>query len=378
MLQLSPDKRRLLFKILPYPIIFFIGSLLYANVEYGIIGQSETYPTTDARYDPLNSLVTLLTMNTILGLVLGTIEEIFFKNRFKRLAFSMKILMKTILYVFIFVSSLLLFSIILNALNAGSSLTDPLVYKLVFEFFNGYTPVSVVIYAGFFISISLFFTEIVDSLGIDIIWNFFTGKYSRPVYEQRIFMFLDMKNSTSIAENLKNKKYYELINDYYSEMTNAIVQTHGTIYQYVGDEIVISWKLEEGLINCNCLRCYFKIKERIDQNADYFLSRYGLIPQFRAGFHSGEVTRGQVGQIKRDLLYIGDVLNAAARIQGLCKQLEADLLISAQLKEELPDNDFQFIPKGEFELRGRQKQEELFTVKKPILNERISNNHKDF
>lgn len=366
MLQISPHKRRLLFKILPYPIIFFVGSLLYVNVEFGILAGSETYPNSDARYDPINALVTILAMNTVLGILLGAIEEIAFKNRFKKLPFSFKILLKTIIYVLIFVTSLVLFSVILNAVNSDRSVTDPAVYKQVSFFFTTYAPISIIFYAGFFIGISLFFTEIVDFLGIDIVKNFFSGKYSKPVYEKRIFMFLDMKNSTSIAEELGNKRHYSLINDYYSAMTDSIIQTNGTIYQYVGDEIVVSWSLEQGLAKCNCLRCYFMIKDLIAQNANYFESQYGLIPEFRAGFHLGEVTRGQVGQIKRDLLYTGDVLNATARIQGLCKQLKTDLLISGHLKNQLPENDFQFVTKGDFELRGRQKQEELFTVAQSI------------
>lgn len=369
MLQISPHKRRLLFKIIPYPIIFFVGSLLYINIEFGILGESENYPNSETKYDPVNSLAAVLTMNVILGLILGTIEELAFKNRFKKLSFSLKIFLKTGLYVMIFVSGLLVFSIILNALNVNRSVTDPWVYQQVFGFFSTYAPISIVLYAGFFISISLFFTEIVDFLGIDIIWNFFSGKYSKPVYENRIFMFLDMKNSTSIAEELGNKRHYSLINDYYSAMTDSIIQTNGTIYQYVGDEIVVSWALEEGLLKCNCLRCYFMIKDLIAQDAHYFKSQYGIIPEFRAGFHLGEVTRGQVGQIKRDLLYTGDVLNASARIQGLCKQLKTDLLISGHLKNQLPENDYQFISKGNFQLRGRQKQEELFTVIKPIITD---------
>ncbi len=359
---MDPQKRRLLLKILPYPIIFLVGGLMYANIEYGLLSESSTYPVSKTVYDPLNSTLSISIMTILLGLALGIIEESAFKNRFKHLSFTRKILSKTLLYVFIFVVTLLLFSFGLNVLNTGKSLSDPAVYETVFIFFTSYAILSIVFFAGFFIGLSLFFTEIVDYLGLDVVSNFFSGKYAKPVYENRIFMFLDMKSSTTIAEKIGHKKHYELINEYYGDMTKAIVRTEGSIYQYVGDEIVVSWKLEKGLKNWNCLQCFFLIENSIDLRSEHYQNKYGIVPGFKAGLHCGEVTRGQIGEIKRDLLYTGDVLNATARIQGLCNQIGANLLISDQLKTQLPENNLDYKPMGEYELRGRLKKETLFAV----------------
>ena len=349
-------------KVVPYPIIFLLGGLMYANVEYGLLSESSTYPVSNTVYNPLNSTLSISLMTILLGFGLGIIEELAFKNRFKHLSFTRKIISKTLLYVFILIVTLLTFSFALNVLNSGKSLTDPEVYETVFTFFGSYALVSIVVFAGFFIGLSLFFTEIVDYLGIDIVGSFFSGKYAKPIYENRIFMFLDMKDSTTIAEKIGHKKHYELINEYYGDMTDAIVRTEGSIYQYVGDEIVVSWKLEKGLRNVNCLLCFFLIEEVINRKSEHYQKKYGVVPGFKAGFHSGEVTRGQIGQIKRDLLYTGDVLNATARIQGLCNHIGVNLLISDHLKNLLPQNNFKYSSMGEYELRGRQKKEELFAV----------------
>ncbi|MFS4448532.1 adenylate/guanylate cyclase domain-containing protein [Maribacter sp. 2307UL18-2] len=359
---MDPKKERLLLKIVPYPIIFLLGGLLYANVEYGLLGESYVYPVSEAVYDPLNSVLSLTIMTIILGLVLGIIEESVFKNRFKELPFVLKILSKTLLYISIFAITLLGFSLALNIVNTGKSLADAEVYQTVFIFFSSYGFISIILFASFFIGLSLFFTEIVDYLGLDIVGNFFSGTYSKPVYESRIFMFLDMKDSTTIAEKIGHKKHYQLINEYYSDMTEAIVQTEGSIYQYVGDEIVVSWKLDKGLRNWNCLKCFFLIENGIQRRSENYLKKYGVVPGFKAGLHCGEVTRGQIGQIKRDLLYTGDVLNSTARIQGLCNHLGVNLLISGQLKKLLPKNNLNFKPMGAYELRGRLKKKELFAV----------------
>ncbi len=362
LVKIDPKNKRLFLKILPYPIIFFLGGLMYVNIEFGLLGDSEIYPSSGTVYNPFNSALSITYMTIILGLLLGIIEESVFKNRFRNLPFYLKIFSKTLLYIFLFVLTLLIFSIGLHVVNTGKPATDPDVYQTVFLYFTRYAFVSIAIFASAIISLSLFFTEIVDYLGLDIVGNFFSGRYSKPVYENRIFMFLDMKGSTTIAEKIGHKKHYELINEYYSNMSDAIVRTSGSIYQYVGDEIVVSWKLAEGLKNWNCLQCYFQIEEDIEKKSQHYLSKYGVVPGFKAGLHSGEVTRGQIGRIKRDLLYTGDVLNATARIQGLCNQLRVHVLISGHLKKLLPNNDLIYKPMGEFELRGRQKKEELFSV----------------
>jgi len=347
---------------MPYPIIFLVGGLMYANIEYGLLNKSNTYPVSETVYNPLNSVLSITIMTIILGSALGIIEELIFKNRFRHLSFTLKIFSKTILYIFIFVVTLLIFSFTLNILNTGKSLADVDAYLTIFIFFTSYAFVSLIIFASFFISLSLFITEIVDYLGLDVVGNFFSGRYAKPVNESRIFMFLDMKESTTIAEEIGHKKHYELINEYYGDMTEAIVRTEGVIYQYVGDEIVVSWKLDKGLKRENCLQCFFLIENCIEHKSELYQKKYGVVPKFKAGFHCGEVTRGQIGQIKREMLYTGDVLNATSRIQELCNHLNVNILLSYQLKKLLPKNKLKYKPMGEYKLRGRQKKEELFTV----------------
>ena len=73
-------------------------------------------------------------------------------------------------------------------------------------------------------------------------------------------MFLDMKSSTTIAESLGHVKYFEMLKEYYSDLSDPIIKYSGEIYQYVGDEIVVSWKLKNGLQNNNCIQCFFAMK----------------------------------------------------------------------------------------------------------------------
>lgn len=363
MALLNPSQRWFLIKLIPYPITALGGGFLYWILEVGIIGETKFYPSTGNLYDSSTSFVAVHTMTFLLGVFLGLIEETLFKGKFRKFSFMSKIVLKTVIYMSLLTVLMFLSSVILNAINIGTSITDPVVIKTVLDFLGSFTYLSIAIFAGAVIDLTLFFNEIISFLGLDVVGTYFTGKYSKPVKEDRIFMFLDMRGSTAIAEKLGHEKHYQLINDYYADMSQSIIQTQGQVYQYVGDEIVISWKVDRGLYGANCLACFFQISQKIQQKAGQYQSRYGLIPTFKAGLHVGEVTRGQVGLIKREMLFIGDVLNTSARIQGLCNELKSDVLISEELKTLLPEEvRYTFTSKGCIELRGREQKEELFEV----------------
>ena len=73
-------------------------------------------------------------------------------------------------------------------------------------------------------------------------------------------------------------------------MTDAILETAGEIYQYVGDEIVVSWTEEKGLAHNNCIRCFEKISTAIHLAENDYRAKFGFVPDFKAGIHLGEVT----------------------------------------------------------------------------------------
>ncbi|WP_089888641.1 adenylate/guanylate cyclase domain-containing protein [Kriegella aquimaris] len=176
-------------------------------------------------------------------------------------------------------------------------------------------------------------------------------------------MFLDMKSSTTIAENLGHVKYFEMLKDYYADFSNSIIDYEGIIYQYVEDEIIVSWKLINGIENYNCFKCFFALKQALLNQTEKYSSRYGIVPVFKAGFHTGKVTTGEIGVIKKDIIFTGDVHNTTARIQGLCNTYNVDVLISGQLICKMTSGaDIQIKSLGKNELRGKKEMIELFTI----------------
>jgi len=92
-----------------------------------------------------------------------------------------------------------------------------------------------------------------------------------------------------------------LQNDFH-EISEPVRSTNAEIYQYIGDEVVFTWKTDEGLANSNCLRIFFKIQEKVYNNRKYYRDKYGDIPYFKAGLHFGEVISAQIGDIKREIV----------------------------------------------------------------------------
>jgi len=208
-----------------------------------------------------------------------------------------------------------------------------------------------------------FLLRVSEKYGPGVLKDIILGKYHKPVDEERIFMFLDIKSSTTHAEKLGHKSYFRLLNDFFADITDSIYYNKGEIYQYVGDEVVITWKIHNGLKNNNCLRCFFEARKEIKIRSSKYLSKYSVVPEFKAGMHIGTATVGEIGVLKKEIAFSGDVLNTTCRIQNECNKNKTDLLISENLLNKLK-NDSTFVAKkiGEIELRGKQTKTRLYSI----------------
>jgi len=175
-------------------------------------------------------------------------------------------------------------------------------------------------------------------------------------------MFMDMKSSTTIAEKLGHIQVSRLIQDCFTDL--AIVKDYkAEVYQYVGDEVVISWSMAKGLEKLNCIRAYFKFQNLLELRSDFYKTKYGFVPYFKAGLNVGDVTIAEVGQIKREIAFHGDTLNTASRIQGKCNEYKKSLLLSQQIKELIEDNEeLQINLVGEIMLRGKAQPLNIYSI----------------
>jgi adenylate cyclase len=358
--MLSPKTKRSISRIIPFGVIWLIFSIIFAQLQKGLLGHLTYYPATGNPYNFSRNILIIPISGLITGLLIGTMEVLYFNALFIQKSFIKKIIYKSIIYLVINILFLLITSLIINSLTTGF---DKRAWENIWTSFFTYSFWSIEIYIAAVIVISQFYTEVSESIGQGVLANFFTGKYHTPIEEERIYMFLDMKSSTTVAENLGHVKYFEMLREYYFDLSDPIVKYSGEIYQYVGDEIIVSWKLRSVLENKNCIQCFFAMKEAISRQARKYNEKFGLLPEFKAGFHLGKVTTGEIGVIKKHIIFTGDVLNTTARIQALCNTYKVDILISGDLIKKLNlHSQFQIKNLGEVELRGREEKIELFTI----------------
>lgn len=207
-----------------------------------------------------------------------------------------------------------------------------------------------------------------QKLGPGVLGKWLRGYYHVPREEERIFMFLDMKDSTTLAERLGNLEFSALVRDFFNDLTLPVLQTKAEVSHYIGDEAVLTWTIPRGVEQANCLRIFFEFEKSLERRSSYYLDRYGLVPAFKAGAHVGDVVATEVGEVKSEIVYHGDVLNTAARIQGMCASAGSEFLISKELSALLPaDHGFETRSLGDFNLKGKEEAVGLVAVGAPAL-----------
>ena len=218
------------------------------------------------------------------------------------------------------------------------------------------------------ISAVMIFLETVNRLiGQKVLAGLLTGKYHKPVSEERFVMFLDIAGSTSIAENIGDIQFHSFLNDFFCDISTPLMDNYGDIYKYVGDEVIITWFYKKQKNLRSPLDAFFSVCATIKNNEQKYLKKYGIIPEFRAGLHYGRVILGEMGSYKQEIAILGDVMNTTSRIQATCRPLNVNLLISKAAKEKLlqlykKEASREFTSTGEYELRGKEGVTELFTA----------------
>ena len=204
--------------------------------------------------------------------------------------------------------------------------------------------------------------EIDQKYSPGVFWEILTGKYLKPRNEKRIIMFLDLKDSTPIAEQLGHEKYFLFIKDFIHYVSIAILDNQGMIYQYVGDEVVVTWPYKKNNI-LKSIQAVIASRKAMQRKSDYFRRTYGVTPEFRAGLHAGSVTIGEIGVIKKDIAISGEAMNTAARIRSACNELNQKFVVSKEYFDTGILKSWQGESLGEVFLKGMDESIELYALK---------------
>ena len=304
-----------------------------------------------------------LIMGVFAGLLFGFLEYFFERRIIRRVSFKNALIIGSVMYLGTIVV-IMTFGIRTFTRIMGIDLSAKIYTNYIFS-----NEMLLFIFYAFLVGFMIDFIREVDKkLGPGNLWRMLKGEFYSPKEDERIFMFLDLKSSTAIAEKLGHIKYSRLIQDCFQDL-DVVDKYRAEIYQYVGDEAVLTWDKEVGLTNSNCLRAFFDFKERLKARSDYYLKHYDLVPEFKAGLNVGKIVVAEVGKIKSEIAYHGDTINTAARIQGECNRLHVDVLISEDLCQQLyQEPTLKSELKDQIQLRGKQKAINVYSIERIALN----------
>lgn len=210
-----------------------------------------------------------------------------------------------------------------------------------------------------------FINDVNHLLGQNVLLNFITGHYHRPRLEQRVFLFIDIEGSTALAERLGALAFHRLVSRFVVDITDPIVAAYGEIHRYVGDELIATWKLADGIAEARCVRACFDALDRLAVLSPGYLRDFGTPVHCRAGLHCGPLVAGEMGSVKKEIVFLGDTVNTTARIQEFCRETGDRVLASATLVDlvGLPSGVTKR-PLGDLRLRGKESEILLYALEK--------------
>ncbi|PAY10264.1 adenylate/guanylate cyclase domain-containing protein [Bradyrhizobium sp. UFLA03-84] len=165
-------------------------------------------------------------------------------------------------------------------------------------------------------------------IGPRVFMNFVTGRYHSPVEENRFVLFVDIAGSTGLAERLGGIGIHRFLDRTFRLLTESVVDHRGEVLNYIGDEIIVTWPERSGAIDCRPLRCFVAMRSALQKAASQFEREFGAVPQIRGSLHFGSVIVGEIGDVKPAIVFNGDVMNTAARLEELSRKVDGGFLAS--------------------------------------------------
>jgi adenylate cyclase len=195
---------------------------------------------------------------------------------------------------------------------------------------------------------------ITNIIGPRAFLNFFVGRYHKPVEEKRFVLFVDIAGSTGLAERLGGIAIHRLLDRTFRLLTIAVEDHRGEVLNYVGDEVIVTCPERGGAIDCRPLRCFVAMRDELSRASGQFEREFGAAPRIRGSLHFGPVIIGEIGDVKRAIVFNGDVMNTAARLEELSRNVDGGFLASRAAMERFGSAPpFAVRDLGRLPIRGR-------------------------
>ena len=303
----------------------------------------------------------------IIGLLIAVIASIFefylYERSIRQHRFITVLIIRSLFYLFIILTIMVAEIGIARMIKEKISVSELLKHEAFNYYLFGGEFMSSFFYTLALVIIINFSRQISRKLGHGVITSLITGRYYHPREQEKVFMFLNIPSSQAIIDQITRMNFHLFINEIVYDITLPILSNNGIIYQYVEDEIVIVWNYNSGTVNATSIRCFFDLKDKIHEQREKYLRKYGVYPSFKAAIHCGQVVKGEIGYIKTEIVYHGDVMNTTSRILDACHKMDKEIIISNNFLEaiNLPVI-YESTKCGDIQLKGKKDPMELFTI----------------
>ncbi|GAB7089593.1 adenylate/guanylate cyclase domain-containing protein [Marinifilum fragile] len=346
-------------------ISFWILAAVFIIIYEWSVLRFEGVPYDLPKVLSIGLLITLLSAGLI-----AFLEIKYLSRMFRKRSFLYTLLVKSSFYLF----NIIIFNSLVIMLVAAFKQEGLKLDRQVWMHYTNYVVswrmfTGILFWAGnvFF---ALFVVGVAEKFGQGVLVNFLLGKYHRPREESRLFLIMDLNSSTIYAEKLGHIKYSEMIQDCFYDLTKVIANTEAQIYQYVGDEVVLTWKQNADINYKDCLNVFFRYQTMMKTKSAYYTKRYGMIPKFKAGSELGMVTVAEVGEIKKELAYHGNPINTASRLCKRCNEFDTSILVSENVMNELKKQNglSNYKPIAQLKLKGKMRPLIVYSINDYIQN----------
>jgi len=177
-------------------------------------------------------------------------------------------------------------------------------------------------------------------------------------------LFSDIRGFTSLSEATKPAELVEILNEYFTEMTNEILKCDGVLDKYIGDAIMAFWGAPIGDENQadKAVKAALGMTLRLKEFNEKMKERGKPEIKNGVGIYTGPAIVGNIGSQERfDYTVIGDTVNTASRLESATKELGATIVIGEPTKKALKET-YNLRELGTIKVKGKTEELNVYSV----------------
>ena len=150
-------------------------------------------------------------------------------------------------------------------------------------------------------------------------------------------LFADIRNFTTISETMTASELKNMLNEFFTPMTEIIFKYQGTIDKYIGDLIMAFWgaPLSDKKHAEHAMTAALEMQEAVIQIQKVFAARGWAEVNIGIGLNSGVMSVGDMGsKFRRNYTVLGDAVNLGSRVEGLTKFYGVNLMVTEATQKD--------------------------------------------